>query len=214
MKKIIKKVILFQLLLSLKFTFVTSHARLMEPESRATRWRFNHSAPVNYNDNQGYCGGYTNQWIKNKGKCGICGDPFNSTVPRLHELGGKYGEGIIVKKYIDVKEMNVSVFITANHKGYFKFDLCNLDINKKEEEKCFVRLDIIEKGKRIKVAPSVYGWYNTTVLIPNETTCEHCVFRWRYIAGNNWGYCRNGKGKTGCGPQEEFRACSDILIVT
>ena len=26
------------------------------------------------------------------------------------------------------------------------------------------------------------------------------------------GTCKNGTGKVGCGPQEEFRACSDITI--
>ena len=32
-------------------------------------------------------------------------------------------------------------------------------------------------------------------------------------AGNNWGLCEStGQGETGCGPQEEFRACSDIAI--
>lgn len=42
--------------------------------------------------------------------------------------------------------------------------------------------------------------------------CGNCVIQWRYIAGNNWGMCDNGTGAVGCGPQEEFRACSDISI--
>jgi hypothetical protein len=34
-----------------------------------------------------------------KGKCGICGDPYDAK-PRQHEApGGKYANGIIVKKY-------------------------------------------------------------------------------------------------------------------
>jgi hypothetical protein len=33
------------------------------------------------------------------GKCGICGDPYDAS-PREHEApGGKYANGIIVKKY-------------------------------------------------------------------------------------------------------------------
>lgn len=40
----------------------------------------------------------------------------------------------------------------------------------------------------------------------------NCVLQWRYVAGNNWGICPDGKGALGCGPQEEFRACSDITI--
>lgn len=32
------------------------------------------------------------------------------------------------------------------------------------------------------------------------------------MAGNNWGYCKNGTGMVGCGPQEEFRSCADITV--
>lgn len=42
--------------------------------------------------------------------------------------------------------------------------------------------------------------------------CGNCVIQWRYIAGNNWGMCDDGTGAVGCGPQEEFRACSDVSI--
>lgn len=42
--------------------------------------------------------------------------------------------------------------------------------------------------------------------------CGNCVLQWRYIAGNNWGMCGDGTGAVGCGPQEEFRACSDVSI--
>lgn len=38
------------------------------------------------------------------------------------------------------------------------------------------------------------------------------MLQWRYIAGNNWGMCEDGTGAVGCGPQEEFRACSDVSI--
>ena len=36
--------------------------------------------------------------------------------------------------------------------------------------------------------------------------------QWKYIAGNNWGICKDGNGAVGCGEQEEFRACSDIAV--
>jgi hypothetical protein len=42
--------------------------------------------------------------------------------------------------------------------------------------------------------------------------CESCVVQWRYVAGNNWGNCPDGTSGLGCGPQEEFRACSDVRI--
>lgn len=38
------------------------------------------------------------------------------------------------------------------------------------------------------------------------------MLQWRYVAGNNWGRCPDGTEAIGCGPQEEFRACSDIAI--
>ena len=34
------------------------HARLLEPAGRSSLWRFNYKTPVNYNDNQLFCGGY------------------------------------------------------------------------------------------------------------------------------------------------------------
>ena len=38
------------------------------------------------------------------------------------------------------------------------------------------------------------------------------VLKWTYVCGNNWGYCEDGTQGVGCGPQEWFRACSDIRI--
>ncbi len=36
--------------------------------------------------------------------------------------------------------------------------------------------------------------------------------QWTYTCGNNWGTCEDGSSDVGCGPQEMFRACSDIRI--
>merc|ERR1712168_16944 len=52
---------------------VTSHGRLAHPPARATAWRYGFNTPANYNDNELFCGGFTHQWQKNGGKCGICG---------------------------------------------------------------------------------------------------------------------------------------------
>ena len=32
--------------------------------------------------------------------------------------------------------------------------------------------------------------------------------------GNNWGKCDDGSGAVGCGPQETFRDCADVEIVS
>lgn len=48
--------------------------------------------------------------------------------------------------------------------------------------------------------------------LPAGLTCKHCVLQWRYRTGNNLGICRDGSTATGCGAQEEFRACADVAI--
>lgn len=37
--------------------------------------------------------------------------------------------------------------------------------------------------------------FDAVYKLPDDLTCSHCVFQWRYIAGNNWGDCGNGTGK-------------------
>lgn len=73
-------------------------------------------------------------------------------------------------------------------------------------------------------------WVNTTAILPPGLSCNHCVLRLHYRAGNNWGGeswfqevgpfyrmpwftdCPGGGGGMGCGYQETFRSCSDISI--
>merc|ERR1711972_369555 len=56
------------------------------------------------------------------------------------------------------------------------------------------------------------GYWNSTVILPADMTCSQCILQWTYTAGNDWGTCENGTQAVGCGPQETFRACSDIAI--
>ena len=56
------------LLLPLFFVSIHSHGRLMNPPGRNTMWRFGFGTPVNYNDNEVFCGGAGTQHAKNKGK--------------------------------------------------------------------------------------------------------------------------------------------------
>lgn len=37
--------------------------------------------------------------------------------------------------------------------------------------------------------------------------------QWTYTTGNRWGQCSDGTQGLGCGPQEMFRACSDVSII-
>ena len=88
-------------------------------------------------DNQNYCGGYGVQFGQNKGRCGICGDPWNA-FPRQHEApNGIYATGIITKTYKQGSFIPVIVDITANHQGHFIFKLCpNNDIFQDPEQDC------------------------------------------------------------------------------
>lgn len=65
---------------------------------------------------------------------------------------------------------------------------------------------------RYMVPAGYVGYIKIKAYLPKNLTCEHCVLRWHYRAGNNWGVCPNGKGALGCGNQETFRTCSDIAI--
>ncbi|KAG5681733.1 hypothetical protein PVAND_011142 [Polypedilum vanderplanki] len=196
------------------------HGRLIEPPSRASAWRYGFNTPANYNDHELFCGGFTKQHQGNGGKCGECGDDYSLPIPRPHEYGGKYGQGITVRKYNPGTVMTIRVELTASHMGYFEFRLCD-DINARQ--KCLDKnlLKIISGSPFISfpndLSTRFYPRngsriYEIKAQLPKELECEHCVLQWKYIAGNNWGMCTDGNGAVGCGPQEEFRACSDVAI--
>lgn len=80
-------------------SLVAGHGRLMDPPARNAMWRFGYPNPVNYNDNELFCGGYAVQWEQNKGQCGVCGDAYHLKTPRPHEAGGEFAKGIISRYY-------------------------------------------------------------------------------------------------------------------
>ena len=67
------------------------------------------------------------QWGANKGKCGVCGDPWNAA--RAHEAGGKYANGIIVRRYDVASTINAVVQLTASHKVSNKVIWWNFQID-------------------------------------------------------------------------------------
>jgi hypothetical protein len=52
-------------------------------------WKHGFKVPANYDDMSLNCGGIDNLWEKNKGKCGLCGDPFEAPI-KEHEPGGLF----------------------------------------------------------------------------------------------------------------------------
>ncbi|XP_053667653.1 uncharacterized protein LOC128718003 [Anopheles marshallii] len=192
---------------------VSGHGMVLDPIARGSRWRCNSVALPNYTDNEQFCGGFPVQWGTYNGKCGVCGDNYGDAQPRRHELGGQYGQGDIVKQYVQGSVIEARVRITANHRGHFYFDLCKLD-GGSEDESCFNQFPLyLVDGSRNWLLPSTEpGEYSVSLKLPDSVTCSHCIFRWTYVAGNNWGYCEDGSGRLGCGPQETFKTCSDIRI--
>lgn len=59
----------------------------------------------------------------NGGKCGVCGDDYRLPTPRPHEIGGTYGNGVVVRKYYagqvrqylksNNKLQNIIIFVTT-----------------------------------------------------------------------------------------------------
>lgn len=69
-------------------------------------YRYGFSTPPNYNDHELYCGGFTRQWQKNGGKCGICGDAWDMPVVRTP---------LIEPFNFEMNELVILQNITKNH---------------------------------------------------------------------------------------------------
>ncbi|XP_064596497.1 uncharacterized protein LOC135463108 [Liolophura sinensis] len=203
---------------------VKGHGRLMSPPSRASLWRDPRYKTLasalqiqDYNDMGMNCGGFWRQWGLNGGKCGICGDPWD--VPdKPHEFpNGKYAKGIIVDKFKSGDIMPVKVQLTANHRGWFEFRLCPHNDNTSEATQECLDQHVLKiaggSSTRTTVYSNIYN-YNIQLQLPNDLTCERCVFQWKYQTGNSWGVDPITKnGCLGCGiKHEQFYACSDIAI--
>lgn len=135
--------------------------------------------------------------------------------PRTNEHGGTFGLGVIVKGYQKQAQIPVGVFLTANHFGFLRFNLCNMD-ESLENEDCFDKypLEVVESSSiHFPIDTRLEGWWNMTLQLPTDVTCKHCVLQWTYNTGNSWGTCEDGTGAIGCGDQEFFRTCSDISIL-
>ncbi|MPC86955.1 hypothetical protein E2C01_081800 [Portunus trituberculatus] len=96
----------------------------MDPVSRASAWRLGWPTPIDYNDNEGFCGGFNHQYEVNGGKCGICGDSWEED-PRPHEApNGLYATGTITKQYTQGQVFTLAANITTNHRGHFEVRIC------------------------------------------------------------------------------------------
>ncbi|KAK4884511.1 hypothetical protein RN001_000782 [Aquatica leii] len=191
------------------------HGMMIDPPNRSSRWRFDLSAPINYDDNELFCGGFGEQWEVNGGKCGICGDSYSKPRPRPNELGGLYGEGVIVAEYNSDSVINVTIQLDQNHKGYFNFSLCDFERSiYGEEEECFKPILLVGGSEKVPIySEQGNGRFTYELRLPTGLKSRHSILRWQYKAGNSWGIDDDGTECLGCGKQETYRTCTDVTII-
>ncbi|KZS12834.1 Uncharacterized protein APZ42_022080 [Daphnia magna] len=129
-------------ILTAMVSLANGHGRLRDPPSRSSAWRDGFKVPPDYNDTEGFCGGYERQWLVNKGKCGVCGDPFDEIIKPHEAPGGAFATGTITRTYTEGQVIPVKIDITALHKGYYEFKLCpNNNVRQDPSQECFNRFE-------------------------------------------------------------------------
>ncbi|KAJ8924207.1 hypothetical protein NQ315_006998 [Exocentrus adspersus] len=196
---------------------VVGHGMMLDPPGRASMWRFDIAGSVpDYNDDQNNCGGL-GVYVANGLQCGVCGDAFTDPHPQDNENTGKFGVGKVVKTYQSGSVIETEIKLTTNHKGTFTYSLCVLPNPNAPEpgESCFQPLNLEDGSSVYTIQDQTEGAkinIKNRVQLPAGVTCERCVLRWQYRAGNNWGDCGDGTSGLGCGNQETFRSCADVTI--
>ncbi|XP_067658902.1 uncharacterized protein [Haliotis asinina] len=192
---------------------IRCHGYMFEPPARSSMWRQNITgAVVNNNDNGLFCGGFGVLWSVNNGRCGVCGDRWDS-LPRDNEAGGKFAKGIIGRHYTAGSSVTVKINLTANHKGYFEFRLCeNNDVTRAASHECFDQhiLKMADGRTRYDLTTGT-GVKVVQVSLPVGVRCQQCILQWKYNTGNFWGCDAAGCG-LGRGRQEQYYNCADIAI--
>ncbi|WAR30089.1 hypothetical protein MAR_003657, partial [Mya arenaria] len=79
---------------------VKGHGYMYDPPQRSSAWRLGFNTPVNYQDNELFC--------------------------ENEDIGGKYVTGTIVRSYVMGSKIDVTIKLTANHRGWWEFRLCPL----------------------------------------------------------------------------------------
>ena len=203
-----------ELVVFLSLSFIASvlgHGRLIDPASRNAAWRFGFKNPPHYTDNELNCGGFNVQWSTNKGKCGVCGDPYHKK-EQPHIYPGRYAfNQIITKTYREGQEIDVVVDLTSNHQGYFVFRVGKIGTPPITQEKLKYVLKQPNGQEKWKITSHGNDVFKIKLVLPRGLTCDHCVMQWWYTVGNNWGCDSDGCG-LGHGPQETFVNCADIRI--
>ncbi|XP_003745330.1 uncharacterized protein LOC100904863 [Galendromus occidentalis] len=190
--------------------------RMQEPPARGSLWRFGYDSPVNVNDSYTDCGGTERLWHLNGGNCGMCGDAFDLPVPRPHEIGGVYGQGLITRRYEPGQYIDVELNFTGQLGGYFQFSVCKIEdypVDRKravKQIKCRSRrpLDTEETGEPLYSITVPRNYYKLRVKLPRRYQCHWCVLVWEYWTGSPCGLDQD------CNvPQGQLKSCADIMIL-
>ncbi|XP_078350906.1 uncharacterized protein LOC144635697 [Oculina patagonica] len=195
---------------------VHGHGMMLDPASRNSAWRFFPNRPAQYTDNELNCGGFSVQWSKNKGKCGVCGDAYHLENPQYVYPGLYAKDRFITKTYKEGHTIEVTVKITSNHQGFFRFRVGKLEDPKSPiTQEQLTHLLLQPDGSNTwPLHSSKNQEFKIKLVLPKGLTCDHCVMQWRYTAGNNWGCDKDGDCGVGKGDQQEtFVNCADIKIV-
>lgn len=194
---------------------VFGHGYMEDPPSRNSAWRKFPQRPKQFTDNELNCGGFSVQWPKNKGKCGVCGDPYHIKNAK-YVYPGKYADDppFITKTYREGETIEVKIKITSNHQGSFRFSLGRLVKRPITQDQLTHVLLQPDGSNRWQLHTSSNGKFHIKLVLPKGLTCDYCVLQWWWRVGNNWG-C-NGQGDCGVGlnkQQETFVNCADIRIL-
>ena len=187
---------------------------LIDPASRNSAWRFFPNRPTQYTDNELNCGGFSVQWSKNKGKCGVCGDAYHLKNPRYVYPGEYAKDRFITKTYKEGQEIEVKVKITSNHQGFFRFSVGKVEKRPITQEQLKHVLLQPDGSNTWPLHSSRTREFTIKLVLPKGLTCDHCVIQWWWTVGNNWGCNEDGDCGVGLGKrQETFVNCADIKIV-
>lgn len=207
---------MFFLVLIFRLELVSSIGRMIDPPHRGTVWRYGFDVPADYNDMSLNCGGKSQQWSQNKGKCGVCGDPYDALV-REHEPGGKYATGIISKKYDQGSKIQATIELESNTQGgWFEFRLCvNNERMRKVKQDCFDRIllkilnqnEFDENEYRFHLKQNhVQNFYAVQLELPKDVYCKFCILQFRYHVLNTFNEANTEE-------TEEIYNCADIEII-
>eukprot|EP00121_Abeoforma_whisleri_P010829 Awhi_evm1s9984 len=195
----------FTLLTTLLIREAYSHGYIQVPAARNSMWRYGFDNAPNY-DLMGLAAG--GPGVVSQHGHGLCGDNINEE--QRHMSGGIFGNGIITAQYVVGQTIDIEIVVTAHHKGYFQFRLCDLPEGSSKRtrvtQRCLDRnvLKLADgSGTKWRLPASTGSTvtYKMAYKLPGGVTCSRCVLQWYWETGNS----------PGAYP-EEFWNCADIRI--